>query len=135
MPVENVRGYMAAFVAAAAVIGGAIGAVYVWQRAIGIDPPPDTTLIFGVFTGLIGSGSTFLFMSDAGARASHAAERAVTAGAVASSTASSQGAAQALSVPVAAAAPVAGDVLVEPPAPDANEIGTDEITPEPAEGP
>ena len=90
MNVESFRGYVASLVAAVAVIGGAVGAVYVWQMANTIDPPPETALIFGVFTGLIGAGTTFLFMADSASRASHAAERS-----------SAVGASQALSVPPA----------------------------------
>lgn len=88
MNVESFRGYVASLVAAVAVVGGAIGAVYVWQIANTIDPPPETALIFGVFTGLIGAGTTFLFMADSASRASHAAERS-----------SAVGASQALAIP------------------------------------
>lgn len=88
MNVESFRGYVASLVAAIAVIGGAVGAVYVWQTANTIDPPPETALIFGVFTGLIGAGTTFLFMADSASRASHAAERS-----------SAVGASQALAIP------------------------------------
>ena len=82
METEKFRGYVAALVAAIGVVGGALGAVYVWQFATGVNPPPDTTLIFGVFTGLIGSGTTFLFMADSASRASHAAERSFTSGSI-----------------------------------------------------
>jgi hypothetical protein len=104
---------MAAIVAAFAVIGGAIGAVYVWQISAGMNPPPETTLIFGVFTGLIGTGSTFLFMSDAGSRAAHATERAATAGAVSANASAQQGAAQALAVPRGPVPPIV-DPIVPP---------------------
>lgn len=110
-PVENVRGYMAALVAGIAVIGGAIMAVYVWQHSLD-HPDADVTLIFGVCTGLIGSGTTFLFMSDAGSRAAHAAERAGTAGAVVAQSAAQQGAAQALAVPPGPVPPVADPVVI-----------------------
>jgi hypothetical protein len=80
MEAEKVRGYLAAVVAAIAVIGGAIGAVFVWLHAADVQPPRDLALIIGVMTGLIGAGTTFLFMSDAGSRAAHASERATAAG-------------------------------------------------------
>lgn len=85
MEVEKFRGYVAAIVAAIAVVGGAVGAVYVWLAANDVTPPRELALIFGVMTGLIGSGSTFLFMSDAGSRAAHAAERSFSSGTAAGS--------------------------------------------------
>lgn len=82
MEVEKFRGYVAAIVAAAAVVGGAIGAAVVWIEATRITPTPETAFIMSVFTGLIGAGSTFLFMADSASRASHAAERSFTSGAI-----------------------------------------------------
>lgn len=83
---EKVRGYLAAFVAAVAVVGGALGAVFVWLHSGDTNPPRDLAIILGVMTGLIGAGSTFLFMSDAGSRAAHASERANAAGAASQPT-------------------------------------------------
>jgi hypothetical protein len=80
MEAEKFRGYLASIVAALAVTGGALGAVFVWLHAEDVNPPRDLALIIGVMTGLIGAGSTFLFMSDAGSRAAHASERATAAG-------------------------------------------------------
>lgn len=86
MEVEKFRGLMAALVAAACVVGGAIGASIVWYLSVTISPPPETTLIFGIFTGLIGTGGTYLFITDSASRASHATERGFTQGTTAGST-------------------------------------------------
>lgn len=90
MEVEKFRGVMASVVAALAVVGGAVGAVYVWQISNTISPPPETTLIFGIFTGLIGTGSTYLFMSDSASRASHASERSFASGSASGAAAPEQ---------------------------------------------
>lgn len=78
--VEKIRGYIAAVVAALAVIGGALLAVVVWTNATETTPPREFALILGLLSGIISSGSTFLFMSDAGSGASHAAERSFSSG-------------------------------------------------------
>lgn len=82
MEVEKFRGYVAAVVAAACVIGGTAGAIFVWLAANDTTPPRELALIFGVMTSIIGSGSTFLFMADSAARAAHASERAFTSGSI-----------------------------------------------------
>jgi hypothetical protein len=80
MPVEQFRGYVASLVAAIAVIGGAIGAAWAWYVAGTSGMSTDLALVLSVFTGLIGTGGTFLFMSDASSRASHASERSFATG-------------------------------------------------------
>jgi hypothetical protein len=86
MEVEKFRGMMASLVAAACVVGGGVGAVFVWYLSTTIQPPPDSTLIFGVFTGLIGTGGTYLFITDSASRASHASERSFSSGSASGST-------------------------------------------------
>lgn len=83
MPVEQFRGYIAAIVAAVCVIGGGAALIYLWAL-----PPSgnDLTLIYGVLGGLIGSGTTFLFVAEGASRASYAAERGFAQGAEAAST-------------------------------------------------
>ena len=84
MPVEQFRGYIAAIVAALAVIGGAIGAYLVWYNATfsgQTTVSTDVALIMSVFTGLIAAGTTFLFVQESASRASNAAERSFTNGA------------------------------------------------------
>ena len=80
MPVEQFRGYLAAIVAAVCVIGGAAGMVYLWALPP-IGPPRDLTLIYGVLGGLVGSGTTFLFVQEGASRATNAAERSFNSGA------------------------------------------------------
>lgn len=80
MAVEKFRGYVAAIVAGLCVIGGALGAAWAWSQASGGTVPTDLALILSVFTGLIGSGSTFLFVAEGASRASYAAERGFAAG-------------------------------------------------------
>lgn len=79
MEVEKLRGYIAAIVAALCVIGGGAAAVYLWSLPP-TDPPRDLGLIFGVLGGLIGSGTTFLFVAEGASRATHAAERSFETG-------------------------------------------------------
>jgi hypothetical protein len=78
MPVEQFRGYIAAIVAAAAVIGGAIGAAWAWYQVTINGASADLAIILSVFTGLIGAGTTFLFVAEGASRASYATERAYT---------------------------------------------------------
>ncbi len=80
MGVEQFRGYVAALVAAAGVIGGAVGAAWAWMQAGQGGMTSDLALILSVFTGLIGSGSTFLFVAEGSSRATHAAERNFVSG-------------------------------------------------------
>jgi hypothetical protein len=79
--VEQFRGYLAAIVAAICVIGGAAALVYIWSLPA-TEPPREIALIFGVLGGLIGTGTTFLFVQEGASRAAHASERANAAGAV-----------------------------------------------------
>lgn len=77
---ETFRGIVASLTAAAAVLGGSWGAYQVWVTAVAVNPTPETAGIFGVFTGLIAAGTTFLFVQEAASRASHASERGFDAG-------------------------------------------------------
>lgn len=86
MAVEQFRGYVAAIVAAACVIGGALGAAWAWHESSVAGMTSDLALILSVFTGLIAAGSTFLFVAEGASRASYAAERSYTAGAIAGAT-------------------------------------------------
>lgn len=82
MPVEQFRGYVASIVAALCVVGGGLAAVWLWSLPP-TDPPRDLALIYGIVGGLIGSGSTFLFVAEGASRATHAAERSFESGSVA----------------------------------------------------
>lgn len=84
MQVEAFRGYVAAIVAALCVVGGGAALIYVWTLPP-TDPPRELSLIFGVIGGLIGSGTTFLFVAEGASRATHAAERSFSNGAIAGS--------------------------------------------------
>src|SRR4051794_17455115 len=106
METERFRGFVASIVAALAVVGGAGGAIFVWLAANDVTPPRDLALIFGVMTGLIGSGSTFLFMADSASRASHAAERSFSSGSTAGAALPDQ--APTTSVPAASGAAPGG---------------------------
>lgn len=86
MAVEQFRGYVAALVAAVSVVGGAIGAAWAWHQSSIGGMTSDLALILAVFTGLIGSGTTFLFVAEGASRATHAAERSFEAGSYAGST-------------------------------------------------
>lgn len=82
METEKFRGFIAAIVAGISVIGGSVALVIIWSIGSGETPPRDLALVFGALTGVIGSGGTFLYMSDASSRASHASERATAAAVV-----------------------------------------------------
>lgn len=87
MPVEQFRGYVASLVAAAAVIGGAIGAAWAWYVVATAGVTAELAIVMSVFTGLISAGSTFLFVAEGASRASYAAERSFTSGQNAATTA------------------------------------------------
>lgn len=80
MEVEKFRGLVAAIVAAICVVGGAVGAAWAWYASSVGGMTTDLALILSVFTGLIGSGSTFLFVAEGASRASYAAERSFASG-------------------------------------------------------
>lgn len=86
MPVETFRGYLAALVAAFCVVGGAAGLLYVAAILPPSDPPRDLALAYGVIGSLITGGTTFLWLQDSSARASHATERAHEQGVIAGAT-------------------------------------------------
>lgn len=77
--VESFRGYTATIVAALCVLGGGAAALYLSQLPP-TEPPRELTIIFGIIGGLIGTGTTFLFLQDSSSRASHATERAMDQG-------------------------------------------------------
>jgi len=85
MEVEKFRGLVAAVVAAVCVIGGAAGAAWAWYASSVGGMTTDLALILSVFTGLIGSGSTFLFVAEGASRATYAAERSFASGSYAGS--------------------------------------------------
>ena len=100
MKAETFRGIVASLVAAVSVVGGAFGAYQVWTQSIAVNPTPETAGIFGVFTGLIAAGTTFLFVQESASRASHASERGFDAGTTAGSTLPEQVVATPLEPPI-----------------------------------
>lgn len=85
MPVESFRGYVAAIIAAILLVGGIAAAIFAWMNSTeylpdGTTQERDLAIVFGLIGSLTGAAATFLFLTDASARASHASERSFKEG-------------------------------------------------------
>lgn len=82
MEVEKFRGYVTAAIAAVLCLLSLLLAVWAWAQPIDATNPRDLAVLFGLFGTVFGAASGWLFGTESAARASHAAERSFSSGAI-----------------------------------------------------